>query len=658
MKEGDILDEKFKLVRQIGVGGMGSVWEALELPAGRRVALKSLHNHLVEEPELTARFLREARAALESRYSGHIIEMIDVVNHRGRPPYLVMEYLEGEDLYQISQRDGKLEITRAVNLIIQSCEAVDEVHRQSIIHRDIKPDNIFVIKLKDGSEWIKLLDFGVAKFTPNAPTQGDSLTKFGHTLGTPDYMAPEQAMGTGKIDYRVDVYSMGVVLYQLLAGRLPYQSDDLHELMLMSARGNPPLLSAFRSEISEGLEQVVRKAMAVDREERFQSMFELSSALQPFRTESAGTRKGRGQGGLSNVVTRREKISKEAIDRIKINDPAAFTPDVDPYAVTVRRELGPIMAGIDAPATLIESSQAPDESPADEPAAETETKQPRQADPLPQSRDEAGGVVGMAPIIIDDDDETVRDQEQKKKGDGEERRTWMLWVVLGVVAALALVGVTAIVMCNNGPTDGDAQATIAEPDGSTSPATSGTQISANDGGPQYDSDGAFGLLDEPLATDADADADRDGAADGDGGADLDGAADALLDIDAWLNLNLIEEEGPRKGSKSAKTRRHVDTKQPEKSVDEAVEAERFRARRSVRALRSDVSHCLSHRRMRDTQVQVFFLVQADGRIEFTGAQPGISRGARRCIRGAVSNARTEPLSKGPVPVSMRHKGDQ
>lgn len=281
MKPNDVLDGRYKLGRRVGVGGMGSVWEARELPSDRHVAIKALHEHLINETELVTRFLREAQAALEARYSGHIIEVYDVVQPAERPPYIVMEFLEGEDLEQILEREGPLEPRRAVDLIIQTCEAVAEVHRQGFIHRDIKPENLFLTQLQDGTEWIKLLDFGVVKFSDTQTSQSRPLTEHGRTVGTVWYMAPEQASDPATIDHRVDIYATGVVLYELLTGEVPFDSEDQRELMRLLYKGSPTPIREHRPGLSEALEKVVMRAMSVSRRKRFQTIYELAEALEP-----------------------------------------------------------------------------------------------------------------------------------------------------------------------------------------------------------------------------------------------------------------------------------------------------------------------------------------------------------------------------------------
>lgn len=307
MRTGHVLDGRYELVRSIGGGGMGSVWEARVLSSGRRVAIKALHEHLVEEKDLVARFLREGQAAMESQYSGHIIEVVDVVNRRGRPPYLVMEYLEGDALSQVVKSEGALEIVRAVKLVIQACHAVAEVHRQGIIHRDIKPDNLFVTTLNDGTEWIKLLDFGVAKFRIPPDSLSRPLTAVGSAVGTPHYMAPEQILTSQSLDHRLDIYSMGVVLYELLTGTRPYKTGNIAELVMIIAQGEPPRPSEIRPEIERNLERVVSRAMAVDRDNRYDTMFDMAEALEPHSHAEVSRIEG-----IFAVETIRTKIEKSA----------------------------------------------------------------------------------------------------------------------------------------------------------------------------------------------------------------------------------------------------------------------------------------------------------------------------------------------------------
>lgn len=304
MNVGEVLDERYELACQIGAGGMASIWKARDLDRDRAVALKILHVHLLERSRLVARFIREAQAAQEARFSEHVIEVLDVVHHPGRQPYQVMEYLEGEDLDQILEREVSLEAHRAVELIIQTCKALSEVHRHGLIHRDIKPENLFVTRRADRSERIKLLDFGIVKYSDAAPIRRRALTTVGSTVGTPYYMAPEQAQGKPKLDHRVDLYATGVVLYELLTGQMPYFDDDHRVAMRKIVKGQPPSMVSLKPDLDATLEQVVLKAMATRPESRFDSMDEFAEALAPFSLSPETLAKSTGNTGKKALPDR------------------------------------------------------------------------------------------------------------------------------------------------------------------------------------------------------------------------------------------------------------------------------------------------------------------------------------------------------------------
>lgn len=277
MKSGQLLDGRFLLDRRIGIGGMGEVWRADDVEHGRAVAIKRLHEHLAKRPLFVARFLREARAVMKTCFSPHIIEVIDVVCPQDSPPYLVMEYLMGETLSKVLHRRGSLPRTMAIDLALQTACALAEVHQRGVIHRDIKPGNLFVTQSERG-RFVKILDFGVAKFF-DCSDEEDTLTGTGVIIGTVEYMPPEQIFGSRDLDQRVDIYALGKVLYHMLSGQLPRPEPDMVPNP-EEEEGNVYPLRHLRPEIDERLENIVFKAMARDRTKRYADMDQFALALE------------------------------------------------------------------------------------------------------------------------------------------------------------------------------------------------------------------------------------------------------------------------------------------------------------------------------------------------------------------------------------------
>jgi len=285
MNVGDVVEEKYEITRLIGEGGMGTVFEARHLRLGRKVALKFLRANLANSPEAASRFMREARAAATIG-SEHVVDVMDVSQTVEGSPYLVMEYLEGEDLSRIIGREGPFAPARAALLTIQLCQALATAHSKGIIHRDVKPENMMIERRYDGTERLKVLDFGLVKFRLAAEGQTAKLTASGATLGTPYYMAPEQAMGEKDLDHRVDVYSAGVVLFQMLTKAMPFDGETYAEILVKAATRPPLRPREVRPELTPDLEAIVLRAIAREPTQRFQSAVELAQAITPY---TAGT---------------------------------------------------------------------------------------------------------------------------------------------------------------------------------------------------------------------------------------------------------------------------------------------------------------------------------------------------------------------------------
>ncbi|WP_437730270.1 protein kinase domain-containing protein [Sorangium sp. So ce1335] len=289
--EGQVLAGKYRVERVLGKGGMGMVVAAMHQQLQQRVAVKFLLPDAT--PEMIQRFLREARAAVRLK-SEHVARVIDVDTLEDGTPYMVMEYLEGVDLSQRVRQAGPLPIDEAVTYVLQACEAIAEAHAAGIVHRDIKPANLFLTTAADGSQMVKVLDFGIVKALADATDEAGpdgqaamALTRTAAIIGSPLYMSPEQLMSARSVDSRADIWSMGVVLFQLLTGRLPFEAREFGELfgMLTTQPPSPPRL--FRADLPEELEAAILGCLRKPREERFQHVGELALAIAPFSSPEA-----------------------------------------------------------------------------------------------------------------------------------------------------------------------------------------------------------------------------------------------------------------------------------------------------------------------------------------------------------------------------------
>ena len=270
---------KYKLVRLLGEGGMGAVYEAQHSVVGRRFAIKFLHPELAGNAEIVARFQREAQAA-GSLENENIAAVVDAGTAEDGAPYLVMEYLEGEDLAHLLFRCGPLPVPRAAYIMIQACRGLVAAHERNIVHRDLKPENLFVCKRNDGSDLVKVLDFGIAKL--HVGGSGTGLTHTGATMGTPFYMSLEQARGAKEVDHRTDIYSLGVILYEILTGAKPHPGESYNEILYHVISNEPAPLEAVRLGLPAGLSAVVNKAMAREAGDRYASAALLMETLIPF----------------------------------------------------------------------------------------------------------------------------------------------------------------------------------------------------------------------------------------------------------------------------------------------------------------------------------------------------------------------------------------
>jgi serine/threonine protein kinase len=262
-EEGTVVGGRYRLIRQVGEGGMATVWEAEHLALHSPVAVKFLHTGGRHSSELLERFLREARTAASVRHR-NVIEITDFGLTDDKMPYMVLEYLQGQSLAQLMEHNPALDPTEAVRLVSLTLRGLAAVHDAGIVHRDLKPENIFLVSDADGT-FPKLLDFGVSRRVGLA----SDITQEGALIGTPDYMSPEQARGDRDIDRRTDIYSMGVILYETLTGRLPFEAERIGEIIRRITTETPPTVADLRPDLPADLSAVVQRAMARDREDRF-----------------------------------------------------------------------------------------------------------------------------------------------------------------------------------------------------------------------------------------------------------------------------------------------------------------------------------------------------------------------------------------------------
>jgi serine/threonine-protein kinase len=296
VQEGEILAGKYRVERVLGVGGMGVVVSALHIQLDERVALKFLLPEALSNQEAVARFAREARAAVKIK-SIHVARVSDVGTLDTGAPYMVMEFLQGQDLSALIHERGPLPYVDAVDLVLQACEAIAEAHALGIVHRDLKPANLFLITAADGSPCIKVLDFGISKITSPGSSGNDyGMTKTTAIMGSPLYMSPEQMTSSRDVDGRSDIWAIGTILFELLAGRPPFLGDTMPQLCGMILQEPAPFPRQFRPDLPEGLATAILRCLEKDRTRRFANIAELAAALAPF--------------GSANATRSAERVSK------------------------------------------------------------------------------------------------------------------------------------------------------------------------------------------------------------------------------------------------------------------------------------------------------------------------------------------------------------
>jgi serine/threonine-protein kinase len=308
LAQGTVIAGRFRLVQALGRGGMGEVWLAHHTALDTPCAVKFIHAHVAAVAETRARFEREAKVIAQMR-SPHVVQVLDYGECDGMP-YIAMEYLEGEDLGRRLKRLGRLSPIDTYVVLAQVARALSKAHAAGLVHRDLKPENIFLVQ-DDEQELVKILDFGIAKSSVHTIAHGSTAT--GALLGTPSYMSPEQAQGTKAVDWRSDLWSLGVVAFRCITGRLPFVSDALGDLLVQIIVNQLPIPSQVAPDIPPRFDAWWQRAAARDPAQRFQSAkelidalgiaFELSTAAQIGRTTSAPQPRPSGEGAPAQQNT-------------------------------------------------------------------------------------------------------------------------------------------------------------------------------------------------------------------------------------------------------------------------------------------------------------------------------------------------------------------
>jgi serine/threonine-protein kinase len=280
---GTLVAGKYRLLRVVGRGGMGTVFKAENTTIGKTVALKLLHHSLADDGVVLQRFEREARITVTVGHP-HIVDVLDMGQERTGAPFLVMEYVRGRSLKQVLSEQGPFSVQRAAHVLGQVLDALHAAHARGVVHRDLKPENVLLTQRQGDPDFVKVFDFGISTFIESAAEREHmlDLTPTGYTMATPYYASPEQLRGDKGRDPRVDVYAVGVMLYEVLAGHRPFDARSLPELFTRVLSGDPPPMRVFRRDVPSALEAVVRRALTANLDARYPNAQEFLRALIPF----------------------------------------------------------------------------------------------------------------------------------------------------------------------------------------------------------------------------------------------------------------------------------------------------------------------------------------------------------------------------------------
>ncbi|HEX7599329.1 MAG TPA: serine/threonine-protein kinase, partial [Polyangia bacterium] len=344
-----LVADRYRVIRKLGEGGMGAVYLAEHVVIEKKLVLKVLAPELSRRQDLVARFLQEARSASRIGHE-NVIDISDFGQSAEGFVYIAMEYLEGKDLGEVVRAEGALSWARVRGLLVQICRALRAAHDKGIVHRDMKPENIFLIQREGQPEFVKILDFGIAKVMGLDPN-GPRLTRTGMIFGTPEYMAPEQAEGK-EADHRVDVYAVGCIAYHLITGNTPFVAENFMAMLTKHLMADPVPPSVHRPdlEITPEMDALVLKALEKDRDKRYQNMAEFQEAVSSCRgpdpssarREAVGLTREMG-GAHAKAALKGEKPADRASDTELVPHGWAEAAESEPGARRVQRRPSPML---------------------------------------------------------------------------------------------------------------------------------------------------------------------------------------------------------------------------------------------------------------------------------------------------------------------------
>jgi serine/threonine protein kinase len=344
----------YTVTAKLGEGGMGVVFLAEHPVIGSKVALKAIHPHFARNADVVSRFVTEARAVNQIGHD-HIVNITDFGHTTDGDFYFLMEYLQGEMLSDWINSHGAFPPARALNIAAQIADALNASHEQGVIHRDLKPDNIFLITRDTTADFVKVLDFGLAKLTHASTSTPTHHTGAGAVMGTPYYMSPEQCEGRAEVDHRADIYSLGVILFEMLTGRVPFGGEGYGEIIIKHVTVRPPTARSLVPELSPALDALLSRALSKDPASRFQSMAEFREAL--LDPEGYGTSReipetveddfsGRLRAALPTARTQMSLVPPSPAPKVKVERPSAPSSPSSPSS-TFRHNAGEVIDDVE-----------------------------------------------------------------------------------------------------------------------------------------------------------------------------------------------------------------------------------------------------------------------------------------------------------------------